>query len=42
MEAMPGSSREEADEQAGRAVLWASVYHNAWLYDRAVELVERI
>jgi hypothetical protein len=32
MEAVPGVTREEADEQAGRAVHWASVHHNAWLY----------
>jgi hypothetical protein len=35
MEAMPGASREEADEQAGLAVHWASVHHNEWLYSRA-------
>lgn len=34
MGAMPGSTREEADEQAGLAVHWASVHHNAWLYSR--------
>jgi len=35
MEAVPGATREEADEQAGLAVHWASVYHNAWLDSRA-------
>jgi hypothetical protein len=34
MNAVPGSTREEADQQAGDAVHWASVYYNEWLYSR--------
>lgn len=35
MTAMPGASRREASDQAVLAVHWASVHHNAWLYDRS-------
>lgn len=34
MEAVPHVSHQEADEQAGRAVHWASVQHHAWLHSR--------